>query len=90
MSSSTAGKVSSSSMAGEVGSGIPNVRLQLLDCGILNICLQLLDGAHLGLLHLELPSLKLQHNRCEAARIQGDDAPFDLHLAPSSVNLRHN
>jgi hypothetical protein len=35
--------------------------------------------------------MKLQHNRREAAWIQGDDAPFDLlHPAPPSAKLRHN
>jgi hypothetical protein len=89
MSSSTAGEVSSSSVVGEVGSEIPNVRLQLLDGGIPNRIL--VDGAPFDLLHLEPPSLKLQHNHREAAWIQGDGAPFGLlHPASSSANLRHN
>jgi hypothetical protein len=51
MSSSTADEVSSSSTAGEVSSGILNVRLQLLNGGIPNRIL--VDGAPFGLLDLE-------------------------------------
>jgi hypothetical protein len=82
-------EVSSSSTSGEVSSGIPIVRLQLLDDGIPNQIM--VDGAPSSLLHLEPPLVKLQHNRREVTLIQGDGTPFGLlHLVPSSVNLRHN
>jgi hypothetical protein len=69
--------VSNSSTAGEVGGGILN-RI-------------LVDGAPFGLLHPVPPSVKLQHNRWEAARIQGGGAPFGLlHPAPPSRKLWHN
>jgi hypothetical protein len=67
MSSSTAGEVSNSLTVGEVGNGILNVCLQLFDGGIPNQIL--VNGTPSGLLHLEPPSVKLQHNRREAARI---------------------
>jgi hypothetical protein len=69
--------VSNSLTAGEVGGGILN---QVL-----------VDGAPFGLLHPVPPSVKLQHNRWEAARIQGGGAPFGLlHPAPPSMKLQHN
>jgi hypothetical protein len=64
MSSSTTGEVSSSSMVGKVGCGIPN---QIL-----------VDDTPFSLLHLAPPSAKLQHNHREAVRIQCDDTPFGL------------
>jgi hypothetical protein len=69
--------VSSSLMVGEVNGGIPN-RI-------------LVESAPFGLLHLAPPSTKLQHNRREAARIQGGGVPSSLlHPTPPSVKLQHN